>query len=187
MRRRIGFVAQQFNLWPHLTVLGNVTKGPETVLRRKPAEARDRGRQLLARVRLADKADSYPTELSGGQQSRVAIARALAMEPTLMLFDEPTASLDPELIGEVLTVLTELQQVGMTMIVVTHRTRLCRACRRPHHLHGPRQNRGRGRTAIRFTPAALRPPQAFPGGCPSRRPSVGMPRCPEGARVLQRP
>ncbi len=120
VRSRIGFVVQQVNLWPHLTALGNISKGPITVLKTPVAEAAAQAQQLLARVGLADKADSYPAELSGGQQQRVAIARALAMNPILMLCDEPTAALDPELIGEVLAVLTELSRAGMTMIVVTH-------------------------------------------------------------------
>jgi polar amino acid transport system ATP-binding protein len=120
VRSRIGFVVQQVNLWPHLTALGNITKGPITVLKTPVAEAEAQAQQLLARVGLADKAGSYPAELSGGEQQRVAIARALAMNPVLMLCDEPTASLDPELVGEVLAVLTELSRAGMTMLVVTH-------------------------------------------------------------------
>lgn len=120
VRRQIGFTVQQVNLWPHLTALGNVTKGPETVLGMDRAEARIWGQTLLAQVGLADKGEAYPAELSGGQQSRVAIARALSMDPKLMLFDEPTASLDPELINEVLDVLASLRQAGKTMIIVTH-------------------------------------------------------------------
>ena len=119
-RADIGMVFQRFNLFPHRTVLANVTEGPIQVrgVPRKEAEAR--ARELLARVGLADKVDTYPDRLSGGQQQRVAIARALAMRPKLLLFDEPTSALDPELVGEVLAVMTELAKEGMTMIVVTH-------------------------------------------------------------------
>lgn len=119
-RERIGMVFQHFNLFPHLTALGNVVEGPIQVRRQAKSEAMARGRQLLARVGLADRADHYPEQLSGGQQQRVAIARALAMDPKLMLFDEPTSALDPELVGEVLDVMRDLAKSGMTMIVVTH-------------------------------------------------------------------
>jgi polar amino acid transport system ATP-binding protein len=113
-------VFQQFNLFPHKTALQNVSLGPETVLGRDGRKSRARGRELLGRVGLADKVDEYPERLSGGQQQRVAIARALAMDPQLMLFDEVTSALDPELIKEVLDVMRELADEGMTMIVVTH-------------------------------------------------------------------
>ena len=119
-RRRTGMVFQRFNLFPHLTALGNVIEGPVQVLRRPPAEAARDAMALLERVGLASKAHAYPAQLSGGQQQRVAIARALAMRPELMLFDEPTSALDPELVGEVLAVMQELARSGMTMIVVTH-------------------------------------------------------------------
>ncbi|RBQ15403.1 amino acid ABC transporter ATP-binding protein [Spongiactinospora rosea] len=119
-RRRVGMVFQQFNLFPHLTALRNVTIAQERVLRRGRAEAESVARTELARVGLADKADAYPAQLSGGQQQRVAIARALAMNPALMLFDEPTSALDPELVGDVLTVMRQLAEEGMTMLVVTH-------------------------------------------------------------------
>lgn len=119
-RRAIGMVFQQFNLFPHMTALGNVMEAPVR-LRRGPAAAmRAQAIALLDRVGLADKVDSYPAHLSGGQQQRVAIARALAMQPKLMLFDEPTSALDPELVGEVLDVMKDLARDGMTMIVVTH-------------------------------------------------------------------
>jgi polar amino acid transport system ATP-binding protein len=119
-RAEIGMVFQNFNLFPHMTALGNVTCAPIRVKNVAREQARSRARELLDRVGLADKLDSYPAQLSGGQQQRVAIARALAMEPKLMLFDEPTSALDPELVGEVLQVMRALARDGMTMIVVTH-------------------------------------------------------------------
>lgn len=119
-RQSIGMVFQNFNLFPHKSVLGNVTEAPVQVKREPKAAARQRALELLDRVGLADKARSYPGQLSGGQQQRVAIARALAMRPELMLFDEPTSSLDPELVGEVLDVMKGLAADGMTMAVVTH-------------------------------------------------------------------
>ncbi|GLY30410.1 amino acid ABC transporter ATP-binding protein [Kineosporia sp. NBRC 101731] len=119
-RRGIGMVFQRFNLFPHLSALENVMEAPVRVLRRKPAQARERAEELLERVGLADRADYYPSQLSGGQQQRVAIARALAMDPKLMLFDEPTSALDPELVGDVLDVMRGLAADGMTMVVVTH-------------------------------------------------------------------
>jgi len=120
MRARIGMVFQQFNVWPHLSVLDNVVKAPMVVLKKSRSEAEGVARRLIQRVGLSDKIDAYPHELSGGQQQRVAIARALAMSPKLILFDEPTSSLDPELVGEVLLVMRELAEEGMTMLVVTH-------------------------------------------------------------------
>ncbi len=119
-RRDIGMVFQRFNLFPHRTALGNVVEAPVVVNRESRSAARERGMELLTRVGLVDKADSYPAQLSGGQQQRVAIARALAMRPKLMLFDEPTSALDPELVGDVLAVMRTLAEEGMTMIVVTH-------------------------------------------------------------------
>ncbi|PZG37122.1 ectoine/hydroxyectoine ABC transporter ATP-binding protein EhuA [Spongiactinospora gelatinilytica] len=119
-RAGIGMVFQNFNLFWHMTLLQNVIEAPIQVLGLNAAEARDRGRELLKRVGLADKADVYPRKLSGGQQQRGAIARALAMRPDVMLFDEPTSALDPETIGEVLTVMEELAADGMTMIVASH-------------------------------------------------------------------
>jgi ABC-type polar amino acid transport system ATPase subunit len=121
LRAEVGMVFQQFNLFPHLTVRQNVTLAPIRVLGRPRAEADARARELLARVRIPEKADQYPAQLSGGQQQRVAIARALAMDPKIMLFDEPTSALDPEMIGEVLDVMRDLARTrGMTMVVVTH-------------------------------------------------------------------
>jgi polar amino acid transport system ATP-binding protein len=120
VRQRIGMVFQQFNLFPHMTAAGNVMEGPRTVLRRPKAEARARAEKELARVGLAEKADTYPAHLSGGQKQRVAIARALAMDPEMLLFDEPTSALDPELVGEVLNTIRALSDEGRTMLLVTH-------------------------------------------------------------------
>ncbi|MBO3681949.1 amino acid ABC transporter ATP-binding protein [Streptomyces sp. NEAU-YJ-81] len=119
-RARIGMVFQRFHLFPHMTVLENIIEAPRRVLRQSKEAASARARVLLDRVGLADKADAYPSQLSGGQQQRIAIARSLAMEPKLMLFDEPTSALDPELVGEVLSVMRDLAESGMTMVVVTH-------------------------------------------------------------------
>ncbi len=120
LRAEIGMVFQRFNLFPHRTVLENITLAPSKVRRLSATQARERARELLAKVGLLDKIDAYPNQLSGGQQQRVAIARALAMQPRIMLFDEPTSALDPELVGEVLAVMQTLAEEGMTMLVVTH-------------------------------------------------------------------
>jgi polar amino acid transport system ATP-binding protein len=119
-RQGIGMVFQRFNLFPHMTSLENIMEAPIQVKREPKFEVRERGLSLLAQVGLSDKADAYPAQLSGGQQQRVAIARALAMKPKLMLFDEPTSALDPELVGDVLGVMRQLAEDGMTMVVVTH-------------------------------------------------------------------
>jgi len=119
-RTEIGMVFQHFNLWPHMVALENVIEGLVTVKRIPVTEAAAKGRALLAKVGLADKLEVYPEHLSGGQRQRVAIARALAMEPRVMLFDEPTSSLDPELVGEVLRVMEQVAREGMTMLVATH-------------------------------------------------------------------
>ena len=119
-RADVGMVFQQFNLFPHRTVLANITEAPVRVKGESKAAAEKTARELLAQVGLADKADAWPVQLSGGQQQRVAIARALAMKPKLMLFDEPTSALDPELVGDVLGVMRQLAEDGMTMLVVTH-------------------------------------------------------------------
>ncbi len=119
-RQRIGIVFQQFNLFPHMSALANVMEAPVQVLKRPRAAVQAEARALLARVGLAHKCDAYPADLSGGQQQRVAIARALAMQPEVMLFDEVTSALDPELVGEVLAVMRRLAAEGMTMLVVTH-------------------------------------------------------------------
>ena len=120
IRRNIGMVFQQFNLFPHLTVLNNITMAPVDTKTMSKEDAEKLAKELLNRVGLADKANAYPSQLSGGQQQRVAIARALAMKPDIMLFDEPTSALDPEMVGEVLNVMKELAEDGMTMVVVTH-------------------------------------------------------------------
>ena len=120
IRTKMGMVFQQFNLFPHMSVLDNLTCGPVNVKGVDKAAAEEKAKSLLARVGLAEKADEFPRNLSGGQQQRVAIARALAMDPEVMLFDEPTSALDPEMVGEVLDVMKSLASEGMTMIVVTH-------------------------------------------------------------------
>lgn len=120
LRAEVGIVFQSFNLFPHMSALDNVALGPIKTMRQPKAEARERALALLERVGIAHKAKSYPAELSGGQQQRVAIARALAMQPKVMLFDEPTSALDPEVISEILEVMTSLALDGMTMLVVTH-------------------------------------------------------------------
>ena len=119
-RQKMGMVFQQFNLFPHKTVLKNMTLGPIKLLKKSKAEAEKDAMRLLERVGLADKANAYPSQLSGGQKQRVAIVRALAMNPDVMLFDEPTSALDPEMVGEVLEVMKQLAKEGMTMVVVTH-------------------------------------------------------------------
>ena len=120
VRTEVGMVFQRFNLFPHMTVLDNITLAPRKVRQMEAAEAEALAHELLEKVGLADKAGAYPEQLSGGQQQRVAIARALAMRPKVMLFDEPTSALDPEMVGEVLDVMRNLANTGMTMVVVTH-------------------------------------------------------------------
>ena len=120
LRMQVGMVFQSFNLFPHLSVIENITAGPRTLRKVSRAEADATARELLDKVGLAEKADAYPGTLSGGQKQRVAIARALAMKPRVMLFDEPTSALDPELVGEVLQVMKALASEGMTMLIVTH-------------------------------------------------------------------
>lgn len=120
IRRHIGMVFQQFNLFPHLTIKKNIMLAPEKLGLMTKEEASRRADELLERVGLPDKADAYPSQLSGGQKQRIAIARALAMNPDVMLFDEPTSALDPEMVGEVLEIMKELAETGMTMVVVTH-------------------------------------------------------------------
>ena len=119
-RQNMGMVFQHFNLFPHMTILRNMTLAPMKLLKKSAAEAESQARDLLARVGLADRADAYPAQLSGGQKQRIAIVRALCMNPEVMLFDEPTSALDPEMVGEVLEVMRELASSGMTMAVVTH-------------------------------------------------------------------
>ena len=120
VRQKMGMVFQQFNLFPHLTVMKNITLAPVKLKKMTQAEAEKKGLELLERVGLKNRANDYPSQLSGGQKQRVAIARALAMDPEIMLFDEPTSALDPEMVGEVLDVMKNLAKNGMTMVVVTH-------------------------------------------------------------------
>ncbi|MDH1314834.1 amino acid ABC transporter ATP-binding protein [Shewanella xiamenensis] len=120
LRQKVGMVFQNFNLFPHKTVLQNITLAPVSLKLMTQAEADNKAQALLTQVGLQDKANAYPSSLSGGQKQRVAIARALAMEPDLMLFDEPTSALDPEMVGDVLDVMKDLAQKGMTMVIVTH-------------------------------------------------------------------
>ncbi|MGJ3244812.1 MAG: amino acid ABC transporter ATP-binding protein [Elainellaceae cyanobacterium] len=126
LRADVGMVFQQFNLFPHKTVLGNLTLAPQKVLNLSAKESRRLARMFLDKVGLLHKADTYPEQLSGGQKQRVAIARSLCMKPSVMLFDEPTSALDPELVGEVLTVMKQLAEEGMTMVVVTHEMHFAR-------------------------------------------------------------
>ncbi|WNQ13881.1 amino acid ABC transporter ATP-binding protein [Paenibacillus aurantius] len=125
-RKQTGMVFQAYHLFPHMTALENIMEGPVTVLGRSRKEARERAEELLAKVGLSDKRDSYPRQLSGGQQQRVGIARAMAGDPAVLLFDEPTSALDPELVGEVLGVVRQLAKEGMTMVIVTHEMNFAR-------------------------------------------------------------
>ena len=120
LRQKVGMVFQHFNLFPHLTVLGNITLAPIKIKKMSKSDAENLALELLKKVGLVDKKDTYPVQLSGGQKQRIAIARALAMEPDIMLFDEPTSALDPEMVGDVLEVMKNLAKEGMTMVVVTH-------------------------------------------------------------------
>ena len=120
IREKMGMVFQQFNLFPHLSIMDNIILAPMKVKKMSRADAEKKAKELLNKVGLLDKADAYPAQLSGGQQQRIAIARALAMDPKIMLFDEPTSALDPEMVGEVLGVMKDLADAGMTMVVVTH-------------------------------------------------------------------
>lgn len=119
-RQKMGMVFQQFNLFPHMTIMDNLILAPTKILKKSPDEAKKYAMELLEKVGLADRADSYPNQLSGGQKQRIAIVRALCMQPDVMLFDEPTSALDPEMVGDVLNVMKELAEQGMTMIIVTH-------------------------------------------------------------------
>ncbi len=136
VRRRVGMVFQQFNLFPHRTALQNVVEAPIHVLKLAPEVAEERGRRLLDRVGLLDRCRAYPRELSGGQQQRVAIARAMAMEPKAILFDEPTSALDPRMTAEVLSVIHDLANDGLTMVIVTHAMRFARQVAHTVHVFG---------------------------------------------------
>ncbi|MCU0570995.1 MAG: amino acid ABC transporter ATP-binding protein [Oculatellaceae cyanobacterium Prado106] len=126
LRTEVGMVFQQFNLFPHMSVLDNLTLSPQKVLKQSPGESREVARFFLDKVGLLQKAGAYPDQLSGGQKQRVAIARSLCMKPKIMLFDEPTSALDPELVGEVLSVMQQLAEEGMTMVIVTHEMQFAR-------------------------------------------------------------
>jgi polar amino acid transport system ATP-binding protein len=185
IRTRIGMVFQHFALWPHLTVIGNVMEAPLHVQRRPRAEIRAEAEELLRKVGLFDKRDAFPARLSGGQKQRVGIARALAIRPPLILFDEPTSSLDPELVGEVLLVMRDLARDGMTMVVVTHEMgfarevadrvvlldhgRIIEAADPERFFTAPATDRARQFLA-RY--AASRPPS---GGVPGARPRIERP------------
>ena len=151
IRSEVGMVFQQFNLFPHLTVERNITLAPQKVRHLPRRESQELADTLLARVGIPEQADKYPGQLSGGQQQRVAIARALAMQPKIMLFDEPTSALDPEMIKEVLDVMRELAESGMTMIVVTHEMGLRQGGRRPLPVlrRGPDRRGGHSRALLR--------------------------------------
>ena len=145
VRQKMGMVFQQFNLFPHKTVIENMILAPVQLGRLKEDEARAKAQKLLERVGLGDRADAYPIQLSGGQQQRVAIVRALCMDPDVMLFDEPTSALDPEMVGEVLDVMKQLAQEGMTMVVVTHEMHFAREVGSRHPVPCRRQARRAGR------------------------------------------
>ena len=162
VRAEVGMVFQQFNLFPHLTVLENITLAQRVVRKRDTAAAEKNARELLERVGIPEKADSYPGQLSGGQQQRVAIARALAMNPKIMLFDEPTSALDPEMIKEVLDVMLDLAQEGMTMVVRLARDGLCARRGPAHRLHGRGPDRGGGAAGRLLLRPKARTHQAVP-------------------------
>ena len=170
IRMKAGMVFQDFNLFPHLTVMQNLIEAPVTVKGESKKEATERGRDLLEKVGLSDKADEYPIRLSGGQKQRVAIARALNMQPKIMLFDEPTSALDPELIGEVLTAMKKLAEEGMTMLVVTHEMGFARevADRMCFFDEGDHSRGGCPERAHQVVQARADP--AFPGSRPLAQP-----------------
>ena len=173
-RREVGMVFQHFNLFPHLTALENLMLAPTWVRKLPKTEAEAIARRLLERVGIPEQADKYPGQLSGGQQQRVAIARALCMAPKIMLFDEPTSALDPEMIKEVLDVMIELAEEGMTMVCVTPRDGLRPIRRRPHGVHGPRRDR-RAESAVRVLhQPAVRADQAVSQPDPVALSSAGL-------------
>ena len=162
IRREVGMVFQSFNLFPHLTILDNLTLAPIWVKKMPKKEAEEIAMSLLNRVRIPEQALKYPGQLSGGQQQRVAIARALCMRPKIMLFDEPTSALDPEMVKEVLDVMIELAGEGMTMMVRDARDGLCPRRRRPRDLHGSRRDRRTERAGRVLRQSAERAHQALP-------------------------
>lgn len=151
VRENVGMVFQHFNLFPHMNVTQNLMLAPVELKKATKDEARQRAIHMLEKVGMADKADTYPEQLSGGQKQRVAIARALCMTPDIMLFDEPTSVLDPEMVGEVLQVMKQLAADGMTMVIVTHEMGFAREVARPGYLHGWRLHR-RGRLPTGSSP-----------------------------------
>ena len=175
-------VFQHFNLFPHMTALENVTLAPIQVADVSRREARDRATELLNRVGLGDKLDTYPVALSGGQQQRVAIARALAMQPKLMLFDEPTSALDPELVGDVLDTMRQLAHDGMTMIVVTHEIGFAREVGRHCRVHGRRPGRREGTAQA----GPGQPARTAHPGVPLQS-AVGRGACTRPGRRMRRP
>ena len=172
-RQKMGMVFQHFNLFPHMTIMDNMTLAPIQVKHMNRAEAEKKAQGLLERVGLGDRAGAYPIQLSGGQKQRIAIVRALMMEPEVMLFDEPTSALDPEMVGEVLEVMKELAQEGMTMVVVTHEMGFAREVGSRRPLHGGRQAAGAGlsRRHLRQSPEPPAPGLPQQGALsPGRRP-----------------
>jgi ABC-type polar amino acid transport system ATPase subunit len=161
IRRKVGFVFQQFNLFPHLDVIGNIVEAPVRVLGQERMSAEAEAVRLLERVGLAEKKSAYPHELSGGQQQRVAIARALAMHPEVLLLDEPTSALDPVMAGEVMSVISELARAGQTMIVVTHQLGLVRAIADTVHIFAAGRRVEHGPTAAVFENPAHDTTRAF--------------------------
>ena len=185
VRREVGMVFQHFNLFPHLTVMENCTLAPIWVRKMPKAEAEDVAMKYLTRVKIPEQAHKYPGQLSGGQQQRVAIARSLCMNPKIMLFDEPTSALDPEMIKEVLEMMVDLAQGGMTMLCVTHEMGFRPPGGEPRDLHGPGADRGRKRTRGVLPEPPEPAHKAVPRTDPALRPF--SPQTPHGRRRLSAP